>query len=45
MTEIMREKEFYRERIIEMAGKIEDLKFLTRLYYLLKEYLREEKPE
>ena len=39
------EKEYYRQKIIEMVGRIESVKFLRRIYISLMEYLKEEKPE
>lgn len=43
--ELFSEKEYYRQKIIEMVGKIENVKFLRRIYISLMEYLKEEKPE
>lgn len=37
----MKEKEFYKEKIAEMVEKIEDLKFLKRIYISLEQFLKE----
>lgn len=38
----MNEKEFYREQIIEMVGKINNIDFLFKIYhYILPKYKRE----
>lgn len=44
-NELFSEKEYYRQKIIEMVGKIDNVKFLRRIYISLTEYLKEEKPE
>lgn len=44
-NEVFKEKEYYRQKIIEMVGRIESVKFLRRIYISLTEYLKEEKPE
>lgn len=39
----MSEKEFYRQRIIEMVNKMENLDFLFKIYhYILPKYKKEE---
>lgn len=44
-NEVFSEKEYYRQKIIEMVEKIDNVKFLRRIYISLMEYLKEEKPE
>lgn len=35
------EKEIYKEEIIEMVKKIENLEFLEKIYYFIKAFLEE----
>lgn len=37
--ETMREKEFYKGKIIEMVERIENLEFLEKIYYFIKAFL------
>lgn len=43
-NEVFKEKEYYRQKIIEMVGKIQNLEFLKRIYRLA-EYLYINKKE
>lgn len=44
--ENLREKEFYKEKIIEMVDKIENLDYLFKIYhYILAKYRRQNKEE
>lgn len=38
---ILREKDWYREKNIEMLNRIEDLRFLKRIFVSLKDFLNE----
>lgn len=40
-TVIFKEKEWYKERIVEMAKQIDNEKFLKRIFISLKDYLQE----
>lgn len=40
----MREKEYYKEQIIEMVGKIENVDFLFKIYhYIIPKFNKENK--
>lgn len=38
-TVIFKEKEWYREKIIEMANQIDNEKFLKRIFISLRDYI------
>lgn len=38
---VLREKDWYREKNIEMLKKIEDLRFLKRIFVSLRDFLNE----
>lgn len=37
----LREKEYYKDKIVEMVNKIENLEFLEKIYYFTKEFIEE----
>lgn len=40
-TVIFKEKEWYKEKIVEMVGQIDDKKFLKRIFTSLRDYISE----
>lgn len=40
-TVIFKEKEWYKERIVEMTEQIDNEKFLKRIFISLRDYLQE----
>lgn len=40
-TNVLREKEWYKEEIVNLVGQIENLKFLKRIYISLRDYISE----
>lgn len=38
---VFKEKEWYKEKIVEMAGQIDDEKFLKRIFISLRDYINE----
>lgn len=43
--EIFNEKEWYKEKIIEMAKQIKNQRFLKAIYISMSDYLKENEPE
>lgn len=37
----MKEKEFYKQKIVEMVEKIEDKRFLKAIYISIRDFLKE----
>lgn len=37
----LKEKEYYKEKIIEIIEKIENINFLEKIYYFIKAFLEE----
>ena len=38
--EVLKEKEYYRQKIIEMVEKVEDKKFLQQIWTILNRYMQ-----
>lgn len=44
-TVIFKEKEWYREKIVEMAEQIKNQRFLKAIYISMSDYLKEKEPD
>lgn len=42
---VFREKEWYREKIVDMVEKIENQRFLKAIYISISDYLKENEPD